>query len=56
MSQDRLDSSLEIDRLPAIEIVRIIQEQDALVAAAVAAQAERIAHAIEQITERISHG
>jgi len=56
MSQDRLEASLQIDQLPALEIVRIIQDQDALVAGAVAAQAERIAHAIEQITERISHG
>lgn len=56
MSQDRLDASLDIDRLSAIEIVRIIQEQDALVAGAVAAERERIAHAVEQIAERMSHG
>lgn len=56
MSQDRLDASLDIDRAPAIEIVRIIQEQDALVAAAVAKQAERIAHAIDEIAERLRHG
>lgn len=56
MSQDRLEASLDIDRRPAIDIVRIIQEQDALVAPAVAAQAERIAHAIDEITERLRHG
>lgn len=56
MSQDRLDASLDIDLQPTLEIVRIIQEQDALVAGAVAAQAERIALAIDQITERLSHG
>lgn len=56
MSQDRLEASLDIDRRSAIEIVRIIQEQDATVAAAVAAQAERIAHAIDQITERMASG
>jgi len=56
MSQDRLDASLDIDLAPAIEIVRIIQQQDALVAGAVAAQAERIAHAIDEITERLRHG
>jgi N-acetylmuramic acid 6-phosphate etherase len=56
MSQDRLDASVDIDLAPAIEIVRIIQEQDALVAGAVAAQAERIAHAIDEITERLRHG
>jgi len=52
----RLEESLEIDRVPAREIVRIIQEQDALVAAAVAAQGDRIAHAIDQIAERMQHG
>lgn len=56
MTQDRLEASLDIDRASPIEIVRIIQEQDARVAAAVAAEAERIAHAIEQIADRMSHG
>jgi N-acetylmuramic acid 6-phosphate etherase len=56
MSQDRLEASLDIDRAGAREIVRIIQEEDARVAAAVAAEAERIAQAIEQIVERLSHG
>lgn len=56
MSQDRLEGSLDIDQRSAIEIVRIIQEQDALVPAAVAAQAERIAHAVEEIAERLRHG
>jgi N-acetylmuramic acid 6-phosphate etherase len=56
MSQDRLEASLDIDRLPALEVVRIIQEQDALVAAAVALQAARIAHAIDEIAERMRHG
>ena len=56
MSQDRLDASLDIDLLPSREIVRIIQEQDALVAGAVAAESDRIAHAVEEISERMSHG
>jgi N-acetylmuramic acid 6-phosphate etherase len=56
MSQDRLEESLDIDLRPAIDIVRIIQEQDALVADAVAAQADRIAHAIDEIAERVRHG
>lgn len=55
MSQDRLSTSLDIDRVPTIEVVRIIQEQDALVAGAVATQAARIAHAIDEIAERIRH-
>lgn len=52
----RLDASMHIDRVPTREIVRIIQEQDALVPAAVAAQAERITQAIDQIVERLQHG
>lgn len=56
MSQDRLDESLDIDRRSAIEIVEIIQEQDALVPSAVAGERTRIAHAVEQIAERMSHG
>jgi N-acetylmuramic acid 6-phosphate etherase len=56
MSQDRLDASLDIDRRSTLEIVRIIQQQDALVAPAVAAQAERIAHAVDEIANRMSHG
>lgn len=56
MGPDRLEASLDIDRKPTLEIVRIIQQQDALVAGAVAAQAERIAHAIDEITERLSNG
>ena len=56
MSQDRLEASLDIDLRPTIEIVRIIQAQDALVAGAVAAQADRIAHAIDEIAERLRHG
>lgn len=56
MSQDRLEASLDIDRRSTLEVVRIIQEQDALVAGAVAAQAERIAHAVDEIAERLRHG
>jgi len=52
----RLQSSIDIDRVSTREIVRIIQEQDALVASAVAAQGDRIAHAIDEITERLRHG
>lgn len=56
MSQDRLDTSLDIDRRPTIEVVRIIQEQDRLVAGAVAAEAERIAQAIDMIAGRLAQG
>lgn len=56
MSQERLEASLDIDRRSAREIVRIIQEQDALVAGAVAAEGDHIAHAIDQIADRLLHG
>jgi N-acetylmuramic acid 6-phosphate etherase len=56
MTQDRLDASLDIDRQSTLDVVHIIQEQDATVAGAVAAEAEHIAHAIDQIAERMSHG
>jgi N-acetylmuramic acid 6-phosphate etherase len=56
MSQDRLDASLDIDRRSTLEIVRTIQQQDALVAPAVAAEAEHIAHAVDEIANRLSHG
>jgi N-acetylmuramic acid 6-phosphate etherase len=56
MSQDRLEASLDIDRRSTRDIVRIIQEQDALVAPAVARQADRIAHAIDEIANRLAHG
>ena len=56
MSQDRLDASLNIDRMTPAEIVRVIQDEDAKVAAAVARESERLSRAIEQIAERMSHG
>ncbi len=56
MSQDRLEASLDIDRRSSLDIVRIIQAEDARVAPAVAAEAEKIAHAIDQIADRMSHG
>jgi len=56
MSQDRLEASIDIDRASSLEIVRIIQQQDRLVVDAVAAEAEKIAHAIDQIADRLSHG
>lgn len=56
MSQERLDASRDIDRRSTLEIVRIIQQQDALLAPAVAAEAERIAHAVDEIANRMAHG
>lgn len=56
MSQDRLEASLDIDKASSLEIIRIIQDEDAKVAAAVSAERDRIAHAVDQIVERLSHG
>jgi N-acetylmuramic acid 6-phosphate etherase len=56
MAQERLDASLDIDRRSTPEIVRIIQEQDRLVADAVAHEAEPIAQAIDRIAERLARG
>jgi N-acetylmuramic acid 6-phosphate etherase len=56
MAEDRLAASLDIDLRSTIEIVRIIQEQDRLVADAVAAEAEPIARAIDGIAQRLAHG
>jgi N-acetylmuramic acid 6-phosphate etherase len=55
MSQRRLTNSLDIDKRPARDIVKIILEQDATVVPAIAAETDRIAHAIEQIAERMAH-
>jgi N-acetylmuramic acid 6-phosphate etherase len=49
-------ASAKIDSLSAIEIVRLMNEQDAAVAAAVARQAESIARAIDEIADRIRRG
>jgi N-acetylmuramic acid 6-phosphate etherase len=56
MSQERLAASLDIDCCSPGEIVRIIQEQDRLVAEAVAGAAERIAEAVEEISARLARG
>lgn len=52
----RLEASRDIDRLPAREVVRLIQEQDAEVAAAVAAEAEPLAEAVEAVAARLASG
>ncbi len=56
MSQERLSESLEIDRAATSEIVRIIQDQDRKVSEAVSAEAQKIALAIDEISERLHHG
>jgi N-acetylmuramic acid 6-phosphate etherase len=56
MSQDRLDSTRDIDLMTASEIVRVIQEEDARVTIALIAERQHIAQAIEQIADRMRHG
>ncbi|RKT06055.1 N-acetylmuramic acid 6-phosphate etherase [Streptomyces sp. 3211.6] len=46
----------EIDRLPTLEIARLMNAEDATVPAAVAAQLEPIAAAVDAIAERMARG
>src|SRR5262245_8906213 len=55
-TEARNTSSMNIDSLSAIEIVRLINEEDARVAAAVASQAGAIGAAIDAIAERLTQG
>ncbi len=55
-TEARNPESSEIDSLSALEIVRLINNQDALIAAAVAEQAEPIAKAIDVIADRFRAG
>jgi N-acetylmuramic acid 6-phosphate etherase len=55
-TESRNPASATIDSLSAIEIVRLMNEQDAAVASAVAEQADSIAGAIDVIAERIRSG
>lgn len=56
MSTDRLESSLDIDRMTPLEIVRVMNREDQHVTAAVAVQERRLAHAIDSIADRLRHG
>ena len=48
--------SADLDRLSTLELVRLINAEDAKVAAAVAEQAEAIAHAVDLIAVRLADG
>ena len=48
--------SADLDRLSSIELVRLINAEDATIAAAVAEQAETIARAVDLITARLAEG
>lgn len=53
MSKERLEASLDIDRLSSVDIASIINQEDQRVAAAVAAEISRIAQAIDAIADRL---
>ena len=53
---DRLAASLDLDRLAPRDVVRIIQEEDARVAPAVAAEADALAAAVEAVAARLAAG
>jgi N-acetylmuramic acid 6-phosphate etherase len=53
---ERLQASLEIDRLPAREVVRLIQAEDARVAAAVGAAEQALAAAVDAVAGRLAGG
>jgi N-acetylmuramic acid 6-phosphate etherase len=49
-------ASVDLDALPALEIVRLMNAEDARVAPAVAAQAEAMAQAVQVIADRLRSG
>jgi N-acetylmuramic acid 6-phosphate etherase len=55
-TEGRNPSSSNLDELTALEIVRLMNAEDATVAAAVATQAEALARAIDVIAERLRQG
>lgn len=56
ITEGRNPATLEIDRLPTLEIVRLINREDERVARAVGSQLPQIAAAIDHITERMRRG
>jgi N-acetylmuramic acid 6-phosphate etherase len=56
LTESRNPATDEIDLLPTIELVRLINAEDARVPAAVAAELPRIAEAIDRIAERMRAG
>jgi N-acetylmuramic acid 6-phosphate etherase len=55
-TEARNPATEHIDRLPTLEMLRVINEEDAKVAAAVAAELPHIAIAVDAITERFEQG
>jgi len=56
LTEQRNPRSLEIDRMTARELVRLINSEDATVAGAVAAEADAIAAAVELVADRLRRG
>lgn len=56
ITEKRNESSENIDRVSTIEMVRIINEQDALVAAAVEKELPSVAKAIDAVYDRVMKG
>ncbi|MBO0697177.1 MAG: N-acetylmuramic acid 6-phosphate etherase, partial [Zavarzinella sp.] len=56
LTEARNPSSIDLDALNSIEIVRLMNGEDARVPAAVADQAEPIARAIDVIADRLRAG
>ncbi|MDR3745997.1 MAG: N-acetylmuramic acid 6-phosphate etherase [Acidobacteriaceae bacterium] len=55
-TEARNPRSSHIDELSTLEMLSVIQQEDATVAAAVATQLEAIAHAVDAIAERFARG
>jgi N-acetylmuramic acid 6-phosphate etherase len=56
ITEERNPATLEIDRLPVLEVLRLINQEDSRVPRAVGSQIPRIAQAVEQITARMERG
>src|SRR5687767_8969444 len=56
LTEARNPASTNLDELTPLEIVRLMNAEDSLVPAAVGAEAEAIAHAIEVIADRLRGG
>lgn len=56
MTEQRNHATLEVDLLPTLEMVRLLNDQNRILADAVDEQAEPIAAAVDMITERMTRG
>lgn len=56
ITEGRNPATLEIDRLPTLDALRLINQEDARVARAVASQLPQIAEAVDRIAERMKQG